>query len=170
MAKKLTIKDLFDLKGKRQLTEVMPGNEEECRACEAAGIDMLVVEEDVEMVRRGAPNTFLTVGAMTPEEACSDAGAIREGIDRMTRGADAVYTGQSLDRVRGRGAAQPGGRVRGLEKERRRGAHHGRGPTGLAFRHDDVGFDPARSVDGRSADAVIPVGTPHRDRVVAMSQ
>ena len=49
MAKKLTIKDLFDLKGKRKLTEVHPANEEECRACEAAGIDMLIVEEDVEM-------------------------------------------------------------------------------------------------------------------------
>ena len=58
MGKKLTIKDLFDLKGKRQLTEVHPVNEEECRACEAAGIDMLIVEKDVEMVRRGAPNTF----------------------------------------------------------------------------------------------------------------
>lgn len=100
MGKKLTIKDLFDLKGKRQLTEVHPANEEECRACEAAGIDMLIVEEDIEMVRRGAPNTFLTVGAMTPEVACSDAGAIRVGIDRMERGADAVYTGQSIERVR----------------------------------------------------------------------
>ncbi|MDH3981798.1 MAG: 3-methyl-2-oxobutanoate hydroxymethyltransferase [Kiritimatiellaceae bacterium] len=100
MKKKLTIKDIVDLKGKRQLTEVHPKSEEECRACEAAGIDMLIVEEDVEMVRRGAPNTFLTVGAMTPEVACSDAGAIRVGIDRMQRGADAVYTGQSIERVR----------------------------------------------------------------------
>jgi 3-methyl-2-oxobutanoate hydroxymethyltransferase len=100
MAKKLTIKDLFDLKGKRKLTEVHPANEEECRACEAAGIDMLIVEENVEMVRRGAPDTFLTVGAMTPEVACSDAGAIRVGVDRMMRGADAVYTGQSIKRVR----------------------------------------------------------------------
>jgi 3-methyl-2-oxobutanoate hydroxymethyltransferase len=100
MGNKLTIKDLFDLKGKRQLTEVHPVNEEECRACEAAGIDMLIVEENVEMVRRGAPNTFLTVGAMTPEVACSDAGAIRVGIDRIERGADAVYTGQSVERVR----------------------------------------------------------------------
>jgi 3-methyl-2-oxobutanoate hydroxymethyltransferase len=54
----------------------------------------------VEMVRRGAPNTFLTVGAMTPEVASSDAGAIRVAIDRLTRGADAVYTGQSLARVK----------------------------------------------------------------------
>ena len=100
MKKKLTIKDIVDLKGKRQLTEVHPKSEEECRACEVAGIDMLIVEEDVEMVRRGAPNTFLTVGAMTPEVACSDAGAIRVGIDRMQRGADAVYTGQSIERVR----------------------------------------------------------------------
>jgi 3-methyl-2-oxobutanoate hydroxymethyltransferase len=100
MANKLTIKDLFDLKGKRKLTEIHPANEEECCACEAAGIDMLIVEEDVEMVRRGAPNTFLTVGAMTPEVACSEAGAIRVGIDRMERGADAVYTGQSIERVR----------------------------------------------------------------------
>jgi 3-methyl-2-oxobutanoate hydroxymethyltransferase len=100
MKKKMTIKDLLDQKGGRKLTEVHPANEEEARACEEAGIDMLIVEENVEMARRGAPNTFLTVGAMTPEVACSDAGAIRVGLDRLMRGADAVYTGQSLDRVR----------------------------------------------------------------------
>jgi len=100
MAKKLTIKELLDSKGKRKYTEVHPTNEEECRACEDAGIDMLIVENQIEMVRRGAPNTFLTVGAMTPEVAGSNKGAILTGVDRMTRGADAVYTGQSLDRVR----------------------------------------------------------------------
>ena len=100
MAKKLTIKELLDSKGKRKYTEVHPKSEDECRACEEAGIDMLIVENQVEMVRRGAPNAFLTVGAMTPEVAGSDKGAILSGIDRMSRGADAVYTGQSLNRVR----------------------------------------------------------------------
>lgn len=97
---KLTIKDIRDAKGKRKLTEVHPVNTEEARACEEAGIDMLMVEKDIEMVRAGAPDTFLTVGAMTPEVACSDAGAIRVGMERMEGGADAVYTGQSIDRVR----------------------------------------------------------------------
>ncbi len=97
--KKLTIKDLRDLKGTRKFSEVHVKNEDEARACEEAGIDILITESDVEMARRGAPDTFLTVGAMTPEVACSDAGAIRLGIDRLDRGADAVYTGQSLNRV-----------------------------------------------------------------------
>jgi 3-methyl-2-oxobutanoate hydroxymethyltransferase len=97
---KLTIKDLQDAKGTRKFTEVHVVTTEEARACAEAGIDMLIVEEDVEMVRAGAPDIFLTVGAMTPEVACSDAGAIRVGMDRLMRGADAVYTGQSLDRVR----------------------------------------------------------------------
>lgn len=96
---KLTLKDIRDAKGKRKFTEVHVKSTEEARACADAGIDMLIVEEDVEMVRAGAPDIFLTVGAMTPDVACSDAGAIRVGIDRMERGADAVYTGASIQRV-----------------------------------------------------------------------
>jgi 3-methyl-2-oxobutanoate hydroxymethyltransferase len=97
---KLTIKDIQDAKGKRKFTEVQVSSTEEAKACADAGIDMIVVEEDVEMVRAGAPDIFLVVGAMTPEVSCSDAGAIRVGIDRLTRGADAVYSGVSIDRVR----------------------------------------------------------------------
>jgi 3-methyl-2-oxobutanoate hydroxymethyltransferase len=100
MPRKLTIKELFASKGKRTYTEVHVKSEAEARACEAAGIDMLILEQDVEMARRGAPDTFLTVGAMTPDVASSDDGAIRVGMDRMNRGADAVYTGQSMARVR----------------------------------------------------------------------
>lgn len=97
---KLTIRDIREAKGKRTFAQVHVKSTDEARACEEAGVDMLIVEENVEMVRAGAPDTFLTVGAMTPEVACSDAGAIRVAFDRLLRGADAVYTGQSLDRVR----------------------------------------------------------------------
>jgi len=100
MKKKLTIKDLMDNKGKRKFSEVHVTSVDEARACEEAGIDILITEKDVEMARRGAPNTFLTVGAMDAELAYSNANAIRLGIDRLERGADAVYTGQSLDRIR----------------------------------------------------------------------
>lgn len=97
---KLTIKDIQDAKGKRKFTEVHPTCAEEIKACADAGIDMIIVEENVEMVRASAPDIFLTVGAMTPEAYCSDADAIRLAIDRISRGADAVYSGASIDRIR----------------------------------------------------------------------
>ena len=50
---KLTVKDLFALKGKRQLTEVYVRNAKEAAACEAAGIDMLITSErsDTQAIR-----------------------------------------------------------------------------------------------------------------------
>lgn len=98
--KKLTIKDLFDLKGKRQLTEVFVETGEDARACEAAGIELLVTIEDcMPAVRGGAPNTFITC-AIAGRNAASEAEALRAGFEAMGRGADAIYTGMSLERVR----------------------------------------------------------------------
>ncbi len=61
---KLTAKDLVDLKGKRQLTEVYVSTPEEASACEAAGIDLIVTSErnDTRAIRSASPGTFLTIG------------------------------------------------------------------------------------------------------------
>ena len=42
MRKRLTIHDLMAAKGKRQLTEIFTVDGDEARACDAAGIDMIV--------------------------------------------------------------------------------------------------------------------------------
>ena len=61
---KLTVKDIFDLKGQRQVTEVNVGTPAEAKACEVAGIDMIITGErsDLKAFRAAAPNTFLSVG------------------------------------------------------------------------------------------------------------
>jgi 3-methyl-2-oxobutanoate hydroxymethyltransferase len=93
-AKKLTIKDIFDLKGKRQMTEVYVGNPGEAAAAEAAGIDMMVTSanNDVKAFRQAAPHTFFIVG-IPYGEASSETEVIRRAFDEMQRGADAIYAG-----------------------------------------------------------------------------
>ena len=103
MKKKLTLHDLFQAKKQtRQLTEVYTEDPIEARACEAAGIDMLVSpSEFASTLREAAPNTFLTAGCGVNDPLLSsDSAAISVGIQAMVDGADAVYTGLGLDRVR----------------------------------------------------------------------
>ncbi len=99
MASKLTVADLRDLKGKRQLTEVFTMDSDEAAACDAAGIDMLVtVASHVKTIRAAAPSVFLTGGLVGPYGA-SEAKAIEAGYQIMADGGDAVYTNASVERV-----------------------------------------------------------------------
>ena len=52
-----TVQDLLNLKGVRQLTEVLVRAEEETTACEEAGIDLLitVAGEQARKIRTAAP-------------------------------------------------------------------------------------------------------------------
>jgi 3-methyl-2-oxobutanoate hydroxymethyltransferase len=97
---KLTVKDLLGLKGKRQLTEVFVDTPDEARACESAGIDMIVTSEfkDMKAIRATAPNTFLTIGLIYGRQANSDE-AVRGGFKALELGADAVYFGGSISSV-----------------------------------------------------------------------
>jgi 3-methyl-2-oxobutanoate hydroxymethyltransferase len=97
---KLTVKDLLDLKGKRQLTEVFVDTPNEARACESAGIDLIVTSEfkDTKAIRAAAPNTFLTIGLIYGRHASSDE-AVRGGFKALELGADAVYFGGSIASV-----------------------------------------------------------------------
>lgn len=98
--KKHTIRDLLERRHARQLTEVFVRTAEEAAACEEAGIDMLVTRAVwAAEVRAAAPTAFLTV-SLPVQAAVSDAEAIRLGLENMALGADAVYTGASLERVR----------------------------------------------------------------------
>ena len=86
---KLTVKDLLDLKGKRQLTEVFVDIPNEARACESAGIDMIVTSEfkDTKAIRAAAPNTFLTIGLIYGRHANSDE-AVRGGFKALVAAGD----------------------------------------------------------------------------------
>jgi 3-methyl-2-oxobutanoate hydroxymethyltransferase len=92
--KSLTIKDLLDSKGKRQLTEVYVGSTSEAAAAEAAGIDLIVTASgnDVEAFVKAAPKTFFTTGVL-PGDCASEAEMIRRAFHELKRGADAIYAG-----------------------------------------------------------------------------
>lgn len=99
--KKLTVKDIFDLKGKRQLTEVYCSTPEEASACEAAGIDLIITSErnDTKAFRAAAPNTFFTIG-MVYGDYTNAADAIKSGFQALRNGGDAVYCPNGLGMVK----------------------------------------------------------------------
>ena len=98
---KLTVKDIFDLKGKRQLTEVYVSTPAEATACEAAGIDLIITSErsDIKAFRAAAPNTFFTVGFINSGDYVNADECIRNAFKSLNQGADAVYAGVSLKSV-----------------------------------------------------------------------
>lgn len=95
---KLTLQDLREAKGKRQLAEVLTIEPDEARACEAAGVDMLVTsQEHTRTIREAAPNTFLVSGlGIHDPEIVTAADAIRASFKAINDGADAIYTGMSV--------------------------------------------------------------------------
>jgi len=92
-----TVRELLNLKGKRQLSEVLVRSAEEAMACEAAGIDLLitVAGERARRIREAAPDTFLTMGILYGDCA-SPTEAVRAGFSALKDGADAVYACMSL--------------------------------------------------------------------------
>lgn len=98
---KLTVKDIFDLKGKRQVTEVYVSTPAEASACEAAGIDMIITGERSEITsfRAAAPNTFLSVGFINQGNYVNGDECIRNAFKLLNQGADAVYAGVSLKSI-----------------------------------------------------------------------
>ncbi len=97
---KLTVKDLLDLKGQRPLTQVNVHNENEARACQEAGVDMIITWErsDIRAFRAAAPDIFLTVGLVYGQYVNADE-AKRGAFAAMEKGADAIYCPMSLDVV-----------------------------------------------------------------------
>ena len=92
-----TVRELLNLKGVRQLSEVLVRTEEEALACEEAGIDLLitVAGEQARKIRAAAPNTFLTMGILYGE-CTSPSEAIKAGFAALKDGADAVYACMSI--------------------------------------------------------------------------
>ena len=107
---KLTVKDLFEKKGKVKLTELYVTNALEAYAAEKAGIDIQIVSFKKETLRTGvptnkwfrdahikdireaAPNTFMIFGL---GQLSSIDKAIDAALIARENGADAVYCGNS---------------------------------------------------------------------------
>lgn len=91
-----TVKDIRDLKGKRQLTQILAFTPEEAEAAEAAGIDLINIRwnnldpQESFAISRAAPNTFSTF--CMPLTLCtSEQDALRIGFKAMEGGGDGIY-------------------------------------------------------------------------------
>lgn len=101
--KKLTIPDLFEAKRNGvQLTEVRTDCPMEAKACEAAGIDLIMaLRTALPLVRPAAPNTFIiTADSVQDPEISNPDQAVAAGFRCMNEGGDAVYTSLSLKCVK----------------------------------------------------------------------
>jgi len=100
MRKKPTVHDLIELKGKRPMTETFVFDAEEAAAADEAGIDIICTLTTLfDEIRAAAPNTFIITG-YAGEVGEGDDLARRWSYELMQKGADAVYVGASMDRVR----------------------------------------------------------------------
>jgi 3-methyl-2-oxobutanoate hydroxymethyltransferase len=111
MKKKLTIKELLDLKGKRKIIMTTAFDYNTAKACELAGIDIIVTWSQnydsleelfivLDQVRKGAPNTL--IGAAIPKSISyiSESEAMRCALFAMKNGADMIYSsGMELAKV-----------------------------------------------------------------------
>ncbi len=99
--KKLTVKEIIELKGIKKLSEVYTHNSLEAEACELAGIDMIVSSElnDIKGIRKAAQNTFLTVG-LPYGKYINKNDIIKRSFELLKLGADAIYCPQSLNLIK----------------------------------------------------------------------
>ena len=94
--KKLTVKEILECKGIKKLSEVYTHNFLEAKACELAGIDMIISSErnNIEDIRNSAKNTFLTVG-LPYGKYLSEFAILKKSFALLESGADAIYCPQS---------------------------------------------------------------------------
>jgi 3-methyl-2-oxobutanoate hydroxymethyltransferase len=98
---KPTVKDLFELKGKRVLSNVNVQNVMEARACNEARIDIINSDRPVDGVKAiadAAPYCFY-VNAIRYGQVSTIPEAIQTGIAYLQNGADAIYCSMSTDFV-----------------------------------------------------------------------
>ncbi|MCE9614380.1 MAG: 3-methyl-2-oxobutanoate hydroxymethyltransferase [Lentisphaerae bacterium] len=107
MAKKLTVKDLLDTKGKRKLVLTTAFDAWTAKACADAGVDMIVTwGNDIEHlkwvmqeVRAGAPNMFVGAGLPLIEAYSSESEALRLAGMCRGLGVDCIYaSGMVVDK------------------------------------------------------------------------
>jgi len=109
--KKLTVYDMLQLKGKKQIHDVYVNNVEEAVAAEEAGIDMIVSAygmpqhgiygtfDDIKRIREAAPNTHLMSAAPERSFATADE-AVRAAYKLLSIGCDSFYTNNSSEIIK----------------------------------------------------------------------
>ena len=90
-----TIKDLFELKGKKKLTQINVKNSIEAKIAVEANIDLLITGyKDVKEIRSIAKNKFITAAIPFTEFKTKD-DILSASLKVLEQGADAVYTARS---------------------------------------------------------------------------
>ena len=90
-----TVYDLFNLKGKKRLTQANPCNADEADAAVEAKIDLMIcLDKDVKQVRFKAPNHFLTAAILECDYVTKDE-ILKASMALLEKGADAIYTSKS---------------------------------------------------------------------------
>ena len=92
----LTAADIIACKGNKKLTQTTANTIEEASAAVDSDIDMLICDaSNVELVREGAPYTFLTA-ALTIPNFPTDDDILRGALKALQNGADSVMTARRL--------------------------------------------------------------------------
>ena len=90
-----TIKDLFDNKGKKKLSQINVKNEEETNIALDAKVDLLITGlAAIKKVRSIAKNNFITVAIPFTEFKTNDE-ILKASLEALNNGADAIYTARS---------------------------------------------------------------------------
>ncbi len=96
-----TVADLRAGKGQRQLTNVYVDSLAEAEAAEAAGIDIITVQDTLmsPAFRAAAPTAFMVVGIEYGRSAVTTDDYLRAGFDALNQEADAVWSAASLQTI-----------------------------------------------------------------------
>lgn len=96
-----TVADLQSWKGKRQLTNVYVDSLDEAAAAEAAGVDIITVQDTAmtEQYRAVAPSAFIVVGIEYGVSAVTTDDYLRSGFTALNAGGDAVWSAASLETI-----------------------------------------------------------------------
>ncbi len=100
--KKLTLHDLFEAKkAGRSFTEIRTSDLNEALACAEAGVEIIMcMKEDLPLLRPAVPDVFIIAAdPLDQPHIASPDQAVSAGFELMNLGADAVYTGMSMECV-----------------------------------------------------------------------
>ena len=89
-----TVRDLMEIKGKKQLTQINVTSPEEAAAAEEAGIDLIIAgpPSPMKKIREAAPNTFFTVGLNWLEHESKESIA-KKAFELVELGVDSIHCG-----------------------------------------------------------------------------
>ena len=89
-----TVKDLIEIKGKKQLTQILVNSPDEAAAAEEANIDLILAKpnNDLRKIREAAAKTFMTV-AIPFINYPSKKEIIKKAFEIISLGADSIHCG-----------------------------------------------------------------------------